>query len=292
MILRRTAVAVTAGIAVLALAVAAQGATPSVASMTLQTADLAGAKSTKAGSVKEQGYLAAYERDLEFAKGFGGGKIVVVHNEVAVASSSDQPTKDVAGAQAQLKSKAGRASFATSVAKSFKVKRTAVAIGGLRGVGGYDQGFELPVSIKTKAARIYWNTALLRLDRVLVLLVEIGARPIQRGDTAKLASLVAKHISTALTPANVSPPAVTGTPQQGQTLTASPGTWNVDDAALTYQWQHCDAAGANCTDVAGATQPTYAVTAADVGFTIRVNVTATNHFGAPRASSAPTAAVT
>jgi hypothetical protein len=168
-----------------------------------------------------------------------------------------------------------------------------VTVGSMRGVSGYDQGFELPITVKlTKKAHAYESLTVLRLDRVLVVLDEVGARPIARGDTGTLSGLIAGRIKTAFTPANVAVPAITGTPQQGQTLTASPGTWSVDDAAFTYQWQHCDAAGANCADVAGATQPTYAVTSADVGFTLRVNVVATNRFGAKGASSAQTTAVT
>ena len=40
----------------------------------------------------------------------------------------------------------------------------------------------------------------------------------------------------------------------GETLTADPGTWN-GTGTLTYgyQWQRCDANGANCHDIAGAT---------------------------------------
>jgi hypothetical protein len=290
-VLRRSvgiaAAAVAAFLAVIAAAVAA---TPSAATMTLQAGDIAGAKTTHSGSVDEKGYLTAYDRELVLTRPFGAGKIAFVENEVAVAQSATQPSKDLAETKKELRSKAGRASLVAEVAKTFKVKKTSVAVGALRGVPGFDDSVELPISVKTKQGnRVYWNTALLRLDRVLVLLIEVGTRPIARGDTANLGTFVGGHIKTALTPVNVSLPTIAGTPQQGQTLTAAPGTWSVDDVTIAYQWQHCDAAGANCTDVTGATQSTYAVTAADVGFTIRVNVTATDRFGAPVASSAPTA---
>ena len=90
------------------------------------------------------------------------------------------------------------------------------------------------------------------------------------------------HIDAALIPILISPATVTGTAQQGQTLTASNGNWGDEPDSYAYQWQHCDAAGANCTDVAGATAATYAVTAADVGFTLHVDVTATNRFGSAK----------
>jgi Concanavalin A-like lectin/glucanases superfamily len=41
-------------------------------------------------------------------------------------------------------------------------------------------------------------------------------------------------------PANTSPPTFSGTPTQGQTLTASPGTWSgTPPISYGYQWQHC-----------------------------------------------------
>jgi hypothetical protein len=86
-------------------------------------------------------------------------------------------------------------------------------------------------------------------------------------------------------------PVTTGTPAVGGTLTVQPGTWPAG-VTLTYQWQRCDGSGANCVAVPGATQSTYLVSAADVGFTLRVGVTATDRFGAPLAASAPTAPVT
>ncbi len=86
---------------------------------------------------------------------------------------------------------------------------------------------------------------------------------------------------------------MTGVAQQGQTLTASPGTWTGNPVpTYTYQWQRCDTAGANCVNIASATAQTYQPVAADVGATVRVNVTATNSAGTSTAPSAATATVT
>jgi hypothetical protein len=94
-------------------------------------------------------------------------------------------------------------------------------------------------------------------------------------------------------PASVAPPAISGVPAQGSTLTASDGSWSgTTPLAYAYQWQRCDAAGAACSAVAGATGKTYVPTASDVGATLRVVVTATNSAGSDQATSAPTAAVT
>ena len=67
---------------------------------------------------------------------------------------------------------------------------------------------------------------------------------------------------------------------------------HVGDATLTYQWQHCDATGANCADIAGATSTTYVVQPTDAGGTLKVNETATNRFGTATGTSAVTAVVT
>jgi hypothetical protein len=76
-------------------------------------------------------------------------------------------------------------------------------------------------------------------------------------------------------------PSISGTPGTGSTLTADPGTWQgTPTITYTYQWQRCDASGANCTDIAGATGSTYDLTDADVGHTVRVVVIANNDAGA------------
>src|SRR5439155_10446484 len=81
-------------------------------------------------------------------------------------------------------------------------------------------------------------------------------------------------------------------PQAGQTLTASPGTWTgAQPITFAYQWQRCSSSGSACAAISGATSPSYAVTSADVGATVRVVVTATNSVGSATASSTPTAVV-
>jgi hypothetical protein len=98
--------------------------------------------------------------------------------------------------------------------------------------------------------------------------------------------------STATAPANTSLPTIIGTAQQGVTLSAGPGTWSgTQPINYAYQWQRCDSTGANCAPIAGATTTTYTLTAADVGSTVEVTVTAGNMAGSATASSAPTALV-
>lgn len=71
-------------------------------------------------------------------------------------------------------------------------------------------------------------------------------------------------------------PAITGTTQQGQTLTVSNGTWT-GSPSYTRQWQRNTGAGFG--NISGATSATYVLQAGDVGATIRCLVTATATFG-------------
>jgi hypothetical protein len=99
-------------------------------------------------------------------------------------------------------------------------------------------------------------------------------------------------IIQATPPALASSPTAAGTPQEGQTLTATTGTWSgTTPITYTYQWETCDPSGLDCSPINGATNSTYAVTPAEVGFTISVLVTATNSAGNASAYSAATAVV-
>lgn len=87
-------------------------------------------------------------------------------------------------------------------------------------------------------------------------------------------------------PKNNTPPSISGTAQAGQTLTANKGDWSgtlpID---YSYQWQRCDAAGANCAGISGANKQLYDLKSQDVGHTLRVRVTAKNSAGSTNALS-------
>jgi hypothetical protein len=85
-------------------------------------------------------------------------------------------------------------------------------------------------------------------------------------------------------------PSIGGTPTQGQTLTATSGTWGgTPPFTYAYQWQRCDSDAANCANVATGTS--YPLGVIDVGARIRVVVTATNSLGSGNATSDATAKV-
>jgi hypothetical protein len=93
-------------------------------------------------------------------------------------------------------------------------------------------------------------------------------------------------------PFNTVAPSISGLPVEGQTLSVANGTWSGSPTGFTYKWQDCNALGGSCTDVPGASGSSYLLSAADVGHTVRVLVTASNTGGGTSASSAATIPVT
>lgn len=91
-------------------------------------------------------------------------------------------------------------------------------------------------------------------------------------------------------PVNTSPPTIIGTIQQGQTISATSGTWSGSaPISFTYQWRRCDTGGGGCHDVNSG--QTHQIGTEDVGHTLRVDVRARNSFGSTTATSAQTAVI-
>jgi hypothetical protein len=97
------------------------------------------------------------------------------------------------------------------------------------------------------------------------------------------------EVSSGVAPVNTVAPAITGTAQEGQTVTCSTGTWTgTPTITYAYQWKR------NGSNIGSATNSTYVLVTADVSQSITCQVTATNGSGSASATSntiTPTAAV-
>ena len=86
---------------------------------------------------------------------------------------------------------------------------------------------------------------------------------------------------TRVKPVNTARPVISGTPQVGQTLSATDGSWDNVPAGYAYTWKRCTTSDlSTCTSISAADQSTHTLTADDAGRYIRVTVTATNSGGA------------
>jgi len=112
------------------------------------------------------------------------------------------------------------------------------------------------------------------------------------GAVTVLAVAGLSNAASSAVPSNQSPPKISGTPTEGQTLTATTGTWSSSTAiSYAYQWRRCDAKGSGCSNIGGADSSSYLLKAADVGKTVRVRVTAKNADGSASADSDPSAVI-
>jgi hypothetical protein len=88
----------------------------------------------------------------------------------------------------------------------------------------------------------------------------------------------------ATAPSNAAAPLVGMVVQGGGTLSAAPGSWTAPGAiSYAYQWYRCDASGAGCKPIRGATDTRYAAVARDVGQTLGFSVRASNPAGSRKA---------
>jgi hypothetical protein len=94
--------------------------------------------------------------------------------------------------------------------------------------------------------------------------------------------------ASSVKPVNSSPPTISGTHQEGKTLTANRGNWDNNPTDFDYFWRRCGASGGSCSNISGANGLTYTLKSVDVGNTLRFRVVAKNADGQTTADSAPT----
>ena len=88
-------------------------------------------------------------------------------------------------------------------------------------------------------------------------------------------------------------PTITGTARTASTLTSSTGNWSGAPTSYAYQWKRASTPTGVYSDIVSATSGSYVVSDSDVGYYIKVYVTATNGLGSssPAASDSTIAVV-
>jgi hypothetical protein len=92
-------------------------------------------------------------------------------------------------------------------------------------------------------------------------------------------------------PQNTNPPEISGTPQEGKTLTGDRGDWTNNPTDYDFRWLRCGSNGGSCAAISGAFSRTYTLKSVDVGNTLRFRVIAKNADGQTTSTSVPTAVI-
>ena len=293
-----------AAVAVFALGAAAAttasrpAGAPDLAAMALALSDLpAGAKIASQGYAETEA-IAEYKRLFVLrAARVGKSRLDGLFHELFVDANSSEAASEFAALEQLLSTKSGRdqlkKAFASGLASS-PLKSATVTIGKPRRAAIGDGAISILVRLTGKnKATLDIVITFVRLDRVIGVL---GFYSTVRGhvaaaDVDRITRVSVGRMKNGLIPVSLAPPTVGGALLPGQTAAALAGTWGGDLVAFAYQWQRCDAAGAGCVDIAGATSSSYPVTTGDLASTLRVSVTGSNALGSVIAVSVPTAVV-
>lgn len=237
------------------------------------------------------GTVAAYQRDLVVTR----GPIAFISDEVDLYATPARAQSDAAGLRRLVSTRAGRKLLGTEFAKGLKpLKTTRVIVSGPSSISAGQLAFRFTIAAITNRGTLRVGFVVVRFHRVVAYVFVVTRRGsrIPSSGFVELARLQADHFNQGFTIGTVAAPSIAGTAAQGQTLTADRGRWSGGPEQFAFQWKRCDAAGANCVDIAGATAAAYVVTPADAGFTLGVRAQATNPLSTLTAESALTAVVT
>jgi hypothetical protein len=280
----------------LAVAAAAASSGPNLTLVALAPADVGGgARVVRQHGLRSPGYEAAFERELEFGSGaVGGSTLFYLTSTIELARVADTAKADIDAARAALATREGRVAVVKAMQND--LRRTlgkslkAAAMGTIRFPAIGAGAVVVPIAVTTTGGRLQVVVTYVRVDRLLATMTFVGS-PVTRADLDRLLRLTAEKARIQLAPISVSPPSIAGPAVAGQRLVASSGSWTNGTTSFAYRWSRCDGAGAGCVSLAGATLPSYTLTATDVGFTLRVAVTARNGAGKTTALSPQTAVV-
>jgi hypothetical protein len=264
---------------------------PDLAPLVLTNTDFPGSRISSQGYVKpDTDSLAEYDRTILNAK-IAGKRTFLVENDLDIFKRVSDADLLIAALPLGLQLEATR--IGREFGKETGYKITSTKVGKAQGLGVGNDSVGIVLHMGTKAGEIRVIFAVARLGSLDSLIVFAGLPKAQLGIShAKLlARMSISRIRAGLVPKSTAAPTITGTLAVGQTLSAGTGTWLNFPVTYAYQWQRCDAAGANCAPIPGATAQTYVIAPGDAGFTLEVAVGATNVYGTTSATSAPTGVV-
>jgi hypothetical protein len=280
-------IAFAAALAGAALAAPAAGAAPDASQLVLAPTDLPPGASVVADYSYPLGG-GARESDRYFELPSSSG-FAVLESSVILTKNVRDAKLVLLGARVTMSGTSATRRVAKLIAGNLGVKVRRLRVGKPHSLTvGDGRGFTVSIRVNRKTPIV---AGAFRVGRAYA---EIDARAAHGAKgflsrTRSVMRVAADRLRAGLLPQSLAAPAIAGTAQVGAVLQAAPGTWSEADT-VSYAWQRCDAAGA-CAPIAGATQSTYTVTAADSGATLEVVVTAANPVGQTSVASAPTAPV-
>jgi hypothetical protein len=285
----RTSLVAAVAVSALALPGTAAAKGPDLSQLTISRADLpAGTSVLAEGSDNLLPHVPAYYRAFKLKRASGFARLnasVGLFKKPGGAQNLLDATRD------GLRDGPTKRLLSSLVAAELGVDARRIRVAKPRRLSVGDGGFTVNIRANRKVAIV---VGIFRVDRALAEIDARGARG--KADllsrTRAILQVSEDRIRHGLSPLSITPPAIAGSPAVGALLQSTPGTWDAatKPTSFRYGWQRCDAAG-TCAAIPGATQPSYAVAADDVGFTLRVVVIAGNAVGQTFAASAPTAPV-
>jgi hypothetical protein len=252
--------------------------------------------------VTKQRYFAdaTFPSTIAFERSFGPGRagrtrLFHTNSVVEVATSREVAVRYVAVLRSLLNDPSGDFTISKTFARELGETdiNSTLEVGRARPLKVGESSLALPLRAEIRGRRTDIQLVVFQVERLIGALAIVGApgSHLSPGLPVRLAKLMTGRMAAELAPKNVALPVVSGAPEVGQTLTSSSGLWNGTPTRLGFRWQRCNASGAACVAIAGATSQTYTPTAGEVGSAIRVSVTARNRYGATTVQSATTATV-
>ncbi|HZQ89567.1 MAG TPA: hypothetical protein VFA42_06140 [Gaiellaceae bacterium] len=284
----------------------AQGASaplPPSSALVLAPSDFTSGAAVAADSTRSADGRQIFVRLFRAGARFGSMPLTAVVSLALVEPDASTAQLDFGAFQLSAATKSGRQQLAREFGAEF-VKGLKLGSGGRKApksekftvglpvtVGA--AGLFLPLSDKTTLGTFHISMVFADVDRVVSVSVLMAEPNVSLAPADSRAALTAiqKRLAAVFAVANTAAPTIAGGTTVGQTLTADAGTWTGAPSSFSYGWSRCDASGANCQAIAGATTSTYQVGTADSGSTLVVGVTGANSVGSASATSAATAVV-